>query len=159
VKFKLRTYKAEDLESLYQVDQLCYEPEIAYSRSEIKAYLRFPGAECVISNTKSGEIAGFCIAAHQNEIGYVITLDVLPNYRRLGAASALVAEIERRLAREQVRQVWLETATDNEAAIAFWQKHGYRKRGVRKDYYPDGRDAYTMRKELEGPVLDARASG
>jgi ribosomal-protein-alanine N-acetyltransferase len=161
VNIILRSYKPEDLESLYQVDQLCYEPEIAYSRPEMKAYLCFPGAECVIANAASGKIAGFCIAAHQDELGYVITLDVLPNYRRLGVASALVGEVEGRLAREQVRQVWLETATDNEPAIAFWQKHGYRKRGVRKEYYPDGRDAYTMRKDLERPAQgtpDARAS-
>jgi [ribosomal protein S18]-alanine N-acetyltransferase len=44
--------------------------------------------------------------------------------------------------------VRLETATDNDSAVAFWQKHGYRKRGVRKNYYPNGRDAFAMTKTL-----------
>jgi ribosomal protein S18 acetylase RimI-like enzyme len=47
-----------------------------------------------------------------------------------------------------VREVGLETATDNESVVAFWQKHGYRTRGVRKRYYPGGRDAYAMTKTL-----------
>jgi ribosomal protein S18 acetylase RimI-like enzyme len=47
-----------------------------------------------------------------------------------------------------VREIALETATDNEAGIAFWKKHAYRNRGVRKGYYPGGRDAYSMVKEL-----------
>lgn len=152
VIFKLRSYAPGDLESLYQVDQLCYEPEIAYSRPEIKAYLRFPGAECVISETGRGKLAGFCLAAHEKQLGYVITMDVDPQYRRQGVAQALLEEIEQRLSAHNVREVWLETATDNEPAIAFWQKHGYRRGGVRKGYYPGGRDAYTMRKNLGSPV-------
>jgi len=47
-----------------------------------------------------------------------------------------------------VREISLETATDNTSAIAFWQKHGYRKRGVKKGYYPGGRDAFSMSKLL-----------
>jgi ribosomal-protein-alanine N-acetyltransferase len=155
VIFKLRSHTPEDLESLYQIDQLCYEPEIAYSRPEIKAYLRFPGAECVISETGRGKIAGFCLAAYEKPLGYVITMDVAPRYRRQGVAQALLEEIEQRLAVQNVREVWLETATDNEPAIAFWQKHGYRKGGVRKGYYPGGRDAYTMRKALGSPSRGA----
>jgi ribosomal protein S18 acetylase RimI-like enzyme len=47
-----------------------------------------------------------------------------------------------------VQQVELETATDNHAAIAFWQKHGYRTRGVLKGYYHGRVDAYVMEKLL-----------
>ena len=60
----------------------------------------------------------------------------------------LLTEIERRLAANGVREVALETATDNESAVAFWQKHGYRSRGVQKGYYPGGRDAFAMSKTL-----------
>jgi ribosomal-protein-alanine N-acetyltransferase len=149
VKFKLRPYTPQDFESLYQIDLLCYDSEIAYSRPQMKAYLKFPGAECVISETDRGKIAGFCLAAHKARLGYVITMDVLPRYRRRGVATSLLAEIERRLASARVSEVWLETATDNQPAIAFWQKCGYRKRGTRKGYYPGGRDAYSMQKVLE----------
>ena len=149
MKFILRSYTPRDFESLYEIDQLCYEPEIAYSRPEMKAYLRFPDVQCVISEAGRGKPAGFCLAAYREKLGYLITMDVLPRYRRRGVATALLEEIESRLAARNVGEVWLETATDNQPAIAFWQKHGYRKRGIRKGYYPGGRDAYSMQKTLK----------
>lgn len=109
--------------------------------------MRFPGLECAVAEAES-RVVGFCLAASEEVLGYVITMDVLEAYRRHGIASALLEAVEQALAARQVGEVWLETATDNDAAIAFWQRHGYRKHGVRKDYYPGGRDAFSMRKSL-----------
>jgi len=150
VIFKLRTYEPGDFEILYEIDQACYEPEIAYSRRELRQYMRFPGLECMVAEVE-GKLVGFCLAASEDAQGYVITMDVLGEYRRHGIASALLEAVEQRLAARDVTEVWLETATDNDAAIAFWQRHGYRKQGVRKNYYPGKRDAFTMRKSIGGP--------
>jgi len=143
----LRPFASADFESLYEIDQACYEPAIAYSRRELRNYLWFPGADCVVAEA-DGNIVGFILTAHGNSWGYVVTIDVLAAYRRTGAGSLLLAEAERRLAADSVREVGLETATDNTAAIAFWKKHGYRKTGVKKGYYPGGRDAFSMKKLL-----------
>jgi ribosomal-protein-alanine N-acetyltransferase len=148
VEFILRPYAAPDFETLYQIDQQCYAPEIAYSRRDLHEYMCFPGAECVISETEGSQVAGFCLTACRMKRGHIITMDVLPRYRRLGVATALLQEVEAKLAAQGAREVWLETATDNDGAIAFWDKHGYRKRGVWKRYYPGGRDAYAMSKEI-----------
>lgn len=145
----LRSAGPEDFETLYEIDQACYEPEIAYSRRELRHYLRFPGAECVVAEA-DGKIAGFCISAREDTLGYIITMDVLHAFRRMGVGTALLNEVESRLAANQVQEVFLETATDNHPAIAFWARHEYRKLGVRKGYYPGGRDAYTMAKTVPG---------
>jgi len=42
----------------------------------------------------------------------------------------------------------LETASDNEAAVAFWRRHGYRIEATLKRYYLGRIDAYEMRKIL-----------
>jgi [ribosomal protein S18]-alanine N-acetyltransferase len=157
VNFTLRSYKAEDFETLYQIDQECYERDIAYSKRELRAYLSFPRAECVVAET-GGEIAGFCISANENRLGYIVTLDVLARFCRQGAGAAILNEVERRLTAHGVREVDLETATDNESAIAFWQKHGYRSRGVRKNYYPGGRDAFAMSKAIAPAAATAKES-
>lgn len=149
---RLRSYAPNDFERLYEIDRACYEPRIAYSRTELRQYLRFPGADCVVAEILRGkgapEIIGFCITAHKESWGYIITMDVLSQYRRHGIGSLIFGEAERRMAAAGVRQIGLETATNNSAAIAFWQKRGYRKSGVRKNYYPGGRDAYSMAKRL-----------
>lgn len=145
--FRLREYRPGDFDSIWEIDQACYEPDIAYSSRELRDYLRLPSAECVIAEI-DGKIAGFLVAAHGGATGHIVTVDVLPAHRRQGAATLMLAEAERRLAAAGVRVVELETAIDNAGAIAFWQKHGYRIDGVKKRYYPDGRDAFTMKTHL-----------
>jgi ribosomal protein S18 acetylase RimI-like enzyme len=143
----LRPYVASDFETLYRIDQACYEPAVAYSRRELRNYLRFPGSDCTIAEADRKPI-GFILTAHRETYGYIVTIDVLARYRRVGAGSLLLVEAEQRLAAAGVREIALETATDNGSAIAFWQKHGYRTRGIKKRYYPGGRDAYSMIKRL-----------
>jgi [ribosomal protein S18]-alanine N-acetyltransferase len=152
----LRSYKPEDFETIYEIDHACYEPAIAYSRREMRNYLRFPGADCLIAEV-GGEPAGFCITAHQRARGYIITIDVLEKFRRQRVGSALLAEAERRLASHGVKEVGLETETTNESAIAFWHRHGYRTRGVWKGYYPGDRDAFSMTKTLAQSDAAAKA--
>jgi [ribosomal protein S18]-alanine N-acetyltransferase len=150
VKFTLRDYEPADFDTLYEIDRACYPAEIAYSKRELRDYLRILGAECVVAEAANA-IAGFCISAYQNKRGYIVTIDVLEQFRRAGIGSALLCEVERRLAANGVREVGLETATDNESAIAFWRKHGYRSLGTRKGYYPGGRDAFAMSKVIPAP--------
>jgi [ribosomal protein S18]-alanine N-acetyltransferase len=113
----------------------------------LREYLALPGADCVVAEA-GRKIAGFLVAARKRRVGYIVTIDVLKAYRRAGVGSVLLAEAERRLAAAGVREVGLETAADNVSAIAFWEKHGYRTGGVIKSYYPNGRDAFSMRKLL-----------
>ncbi|MGB0036723.1 MAG: N-acetyltransferase [Candidatus Acidiferrales bacterium] len=153
----LRTYTPADFEALYKIDQSCYEPEIAYSKRELRNYLRFPGAECVVAE-EAEKIVGFILTAHAAERAHIITIDVVEEYRRRGVGTSLLAESEQRLAAQGVREVALETATDSESAIAFWQKHGYRTRGVWEGYYPGGRDAYAMTKMIAPRSRAARSS-
>jgi ribosomal protein S18 acetylase RimI-like enzyme len=147
MKITLRDYTSADFETLYEIDQQSFEPAIAYSRRQLRQYLQLEGAECVLAES-GGKIAGFIVTAHERGIGYVVTIDVLPAYRQQSIGTMLLAEAERRLVAGGVRTIELETATDNASAIAFWRKHSYRNRGMVKNYYPNGRDAFSMRKKL-----------
>jgi [ribosomal protein S18]-alanine N-acetyltransferase len=147
VTFSLRKYRPQDFESLYAIDQACYQPAIAYSRRDLRNYLRFPGANCLVAEADN-QAAAFILTAHDDLWGYIVTIDVLEPCRRLGVGAMLLHEAERELVASGAREVTLETATNNASAIAFWKKHGYRTQGVRKGYYPGGIDAYSMIKTL-----------
>lgn len=151
MKITLRNYSPEDFGALYEIDRACYDEAVAYSQRELRSYLRLRGAECLVAQS-AGQIAGFCISAHQDNRGYIVTIDVLPQFRRAHVGTLLLKEIEGHLAANGVTAISLETATDNESAVAFWQKHGYRSRGIKKDYYPGGRDAFAMSKTLSPGV-------
>jgi ribosomal protein S18 acetylase RimI-like enzyme len=147
VTFSIRKYRHQDFELLYTIDQACYQPAIAYSRRDLRNYLHFPGADCLVAETDS-QTAGFILTAHDDRWGYIITIDVLEAHRRHGVGTMMLREAERALAATGVREVRLETATNNASAIAFWKKHGYRTRGVIRGYYPGPVDALSMNKTL-----------
>ncbi len=148
----LRPYRPDDFETLFEIDKACYPPRIAYSRRELRAFLGDPGADCVIAEVEN-KIAGFIIAEAEGRpgravTGHIVTIDVLDPYRRSGIGSLLISAAEEHLAARGAKQIELETARDNDAAIAFWQKHGYRTRGIYEHYYPGGMDAFSMVKSL-----------
>ena len=128
--------------------------------------MSLPGAECLVAeirgsgtsgkgSTKASrkKIAGFIITAQQIPHAHIITIDVLELHRRAGLGASLLRRAEARLRKHGAREVWLETATDNEAAIAFWEKHGYRTRGRIRNYYPGGLDALAMSKPFAGTAV------
>lgn len=93
-------------------------------------------------------------------LAHIITLDVAEKHRRQGVGTSLLQQLESNLASRGVRSVLLETATDNEGAVAFWQHHGYRIEATLKRYYLGRIDAYEMRKFLPGAVRkDSMQSG
>ena len=96
----------------------------------------------------AGKIVGFTLSEENQPLAHIITLDVAESHRRHGVGTELVHESEANLRFRGVRTVLLETATTNEAGIAFWERHGYRKEAVLKNYYSGRLDAFEMRKKL-----------
>lgn len=165
MRFSIREYGAADFDAIYAIDQACYPADIAYSRGELRWYLGLPGAQCLVAEIRGGasigsaksnpkasrkKIVGFIVTARQNGHAHIITIDVLELHRRAGVGASLLRRAEVRLRKHGAREVWLETATNNEAAIAFWNRHGYRTRGRIRNYYPGGLDAFSMSKPLAG---------
>ena len=74
------------------------------------------------------------------------TIGVDPARQRGGLGATLL----RVLLNEAGRRggpVFLEVRTDNTAALALYERHGFHIVGIRKNYYhPSGADAYTMRR-------------
>lgn len=155
----LRSYRPDDFDRLFEIDRACYPPGIAYSRRMLRSFLDWPGAECIVAEVESTEvespetnastsIAAFIITETDALRGHILTIDVLDAHRRRGLGSALLRRAEQSLFARGIRTIELETATDNKTAVAFWQKHGYRTRGLLKRYYLGRDDAFAMTKKL-----------
>ncbi|MGZ5165643.1 MAG: GNAT family N-acetyltransferase [Burkholderiales bacterium] len=144
----LRDYRASDLEELWRIDQQCFAEGISYSRRELEFYLRRPRAITLVAEADA-KIVGFIIAdLDRRSNGHVITIDVLPNARRGGLGSTLMEATEQRLIASHAKRVYLETAVDNAAALAFYKRHGYSVTGTIPRYYLDSIDALVMEKLL-----------
>lgn len=147
----LRDFHRSDFESMWRLDQECFAPGIAYSRSELRAFLSQKTEETIVAESK-GRIVGFVIGWRRSRIeGHVITLDVAPSARRQGLGRRLMVELERRFCAAGVRRVRLETAVTNTAAIVFYERLGYRKVARLAGYYGPGLHAWKLEKNL-GPA-------
>ena len=148
VALVIREFKLEDFDVLWRMDQECFPPGIAYSKRELKEYVRHRGSfTLVASDGDTGTVAGF-IVVHQAPTAHVITIDVGAEARRSGVGSLLLRAAEHRLRAGGSNAVGLETAVDNLAALAFYKRHGYSVIRTWPRYYSNGVDALVLKKEL-----------
>jgi [ribosomal protein S18]-alanine N-acetyltransferase len=145
-----RDYEPHDFAALHRLDQSCFPAGISYSKTTLRYFLTIPSADWIIA-ADGARIAGFILTEENPPLAHIITLDVAETHRRHGVGSGLLAESERNLALRGVRTILIETAIENEAAVAFWKRHGYRIEAVLKRYYLGRLDAYEMRKQLTAP--------
>jgi ribosomal-protein-alanine N-acetyltransferase len=137
-----------DFEHLWQLDQACFSPEIAYSRKELAYYLQGVGAICVVANEES-RIVGFIVGhEYRKKAAHLITLDVLPSVRNQGIGSRLMRILEKRLLVRGCRTILLEVAVNNSVALQFYKKHGYSVIKTLPRYYPGDLDGLLMGKIL-----------
>ncbi len=150
----LREYEPHDFAALHRLDQACFPAGVAYSKTMLRYFLKLPSADCAVAEDQ-GRIVGFILTEENPPLAHIITLDVAESHRRQGVGSILLAVSEKDLGLRGVRHVLLETAIDNEPAVAFWQRHGYRIEATLKRYYLGRLDAYEMRKILPGAARKA----
>jgi ribosomal protein S18 acetylase RimI-like enzyme len=166
VSFRIRQFEKTDFDTLWRIDQACFDPQLAYSRPELAFYMRRPGSFTLVAEDKCVEgassgrgnggppaapgcgILGFVVAEARRKTGHIITIDVVAEARRTGVGSALLDAAEEKLVQAGARTVALETPVNNEAAIRFYKQKGYFVEKTVAGYYSNQMDALVMTKEL-----------
>jgi ribosomal protein S18 acetylase RimI-like enzyme len=159
VSFRTRDFRKADFETLWRIDQACFDPQLAYSRSELAFYMRRPAAFTLVAEAEGGDVPGngnaqrptlgFIVAEARGSTGHIITIDVVAEARRGGIGSGLLLAAEKRLRETGAVVVELETPVNNVAAIRFYKQMGYFVETTVTGYYSNQMDAFVMRKELK----------
>jgi [ribosomal protein S18]-alanine N-acetyltransferase len=132
---------------MHALDLVCFEPVFRFSRGAMRAFAEAPGAVTMLAEAQ-GKLAGFCIAQLEDRTGYVVTLDVAPEWRRRGLARRLMADIESRLHAAGAEEMHLHVFSGNTAAIRFYEAIGYAQSGVVENFYAQNLHALLYRKKL-----------
>ncbi len=154
VTFSIRDYNSADFDRLWQIDQFCFPPGIAYTQMELSGFITRRNAITLVGEFQPGSadapIVGFVIAQPvRRKFGRILTLDILPQARRFGLATQLMIACEERLRALGCGEVYLETAVDNEPALRLYRKLGYEVLRTLPEYYTShSLDAFQMGKRL-----------
>jgi ribosomal-protein-alanine N-acetyltransferase len=133
------------------VDDVCFEAPFRFSRASMKSFATAKNA-CTLLAEDDGQLAGFCIlhveTSRRRLVGYVVTLDVAPAYRRRGVATELMRGVERMAVAEDCSAMQLHVYAENAAAIAFYERLGFERLYDEEGFYGAGLDAVVMHRRL-----------
>lgn len=117
--------------------------------------LQSPGAFgfCKLASDKPSHIDGFVLCRGVAAEVEILTLVVDHNLRRQGIARRLLDHLIASALARQHREIFLEVAEDNSAALALYEQAGFTAVGRRADYYKNGgadaqKDALLMKLDL-----------
>ena len=155
--FRIREASAADLTKVIMINRRCLPENYTYFffNSILQNYPRtFLVAEV------NGDIAGYIMCRVERgfsklsklnltRLGHVISIAVLPEYRRRGIAKALLTRAMKILKEEYgCEEVYLEVRVSNQPAISLYRKLGFEVVKISRRYYVDGEDAYIMARRL-----------
>lgn len=147
----LRPAALSDLEALLKIDSICFPPEIAYPRREIAFLLRSSTIPVVVAG-RTGIPIGFAALRYFQSggqlCGDLVTIDVLPQFRRMGVGIQLYSALESGLLENGGSKVELHVSVENAGALNFYEGLGFCTIGRVPNYYPNAVDAWQMEKKL-----------
>lgn len=94
------------------------------------------------------DFAGYIIGSYDGYSGYIEKTAVSPDHRRQGIGIMLLDSFEKALD-NNADNISLEVRCSNEAAILLYEKAGFMRAGVRKNFYSFPKeDAFVMIKDI-----------
>jgi len=146
---RIRVAVPRDIRRMSELEEACFEESYPM---ELLAFFVMDSRFISLVAEVDQVIVGMAVAELEDKelkkVGHIWTVEVLPPYRRKGIAMKLLTELEERLRARGATECYLEVRTDNEPAIRLYEKLGYEKVGIIRDYYCPGVDAFFMVKDL-----------
>lgn len=139
-----RLAKVSDVSQLVALEKQIFGSD-AWRASTIRGLITRPDAEYTVAVLDSGEIVGFSLFLLEAETCFHIgNLGVVEEQRKRGLGRLLMERMLERSRQLGASRVYLEVASHNHAARAFYTKLGFIESGLSPAYYQDGSDAVIM---------------
>jgi len=138
---------------LSELQQLSFagQMEQVWTEEEFRLLLQGPGVEALVVCEKDQPI-GFILSRRAAGEAEILSICVLPQYRKRGVGQRLLEKFRTSLDPSDVTELFLEVREHNRAAIALYERNGFHVVGRRKKYYGapgrEKQDALVMKKTI-----------
>lgn len=147
----VREFRPEDADAVMAL--AAQSPEAAnWSKDSYVKFASEPSSLALVHEA-NGQIEGFLLGRLAADQAELLNLAVVAEQRRQAAGTALLAKALEEWRSRGAKSAYLEVRESNTGAIAFYEKHGFAKMGLRKGYYRSPAEAaLTMVKKLTASI-------
>jgi len=154
--YSLRVFTPSDLESVVNINRICL-PENYAPYFFLDTFNNLP--QTFVVADYEGRIVGYIMCRMEHSFsdfkklhfakkGHIISVAVIPEFRRMGIGRGLVEHVLSTLLSLRADECYLEVRISNDQAIELYKKMGFQIARTVSRYYYDGSDAYVMAKPI-----------
>jgi ribosomal-protein-alanine N-acetyltransferase len=150
----LRQLDESDAVLISGMHRVCFKQP--WDEKAMSTLLGLPGVFGYLAVTAQADPVpqGFVMARLAADEAEILTLLVLPPFRRSGVGRSLLAATAEAALAQKTRKLFLEVAATNTSAISLYTEFGFIQQGRRPRYYQNGVDALLMLLALSPDFLD-----
>jgi ribosomal-protein-alanine N-acetyltransferase len=152
-KVSIRAASLSDLDAILALEQAVFSTD-RLSRRSLRAFIKSPHRPLLVA-VSDNSLAGYALVALRKRAAaarlYSIAVD--PRIGRRGVGRALMAACDRYAAAQGRQSLRLEVRCDNAAAIALYERLGFRQFGQYEGYYADGARALRFEKRIGDKIM------
>ena len=149
----IRRIQSTDLQRIVELEQRCFSKQNAYTKRQLQ-YLITRANSCCLAEVENEIIRGFIIVLYRKgaRVAGIETISVDPCYQGKGIGQKLLIAAELEMYHRSINRVRLEVSLGNMPAIRLYEKLGFRRILILKNYYMNQyfgtNDAFRMIKDL-----------
>ena len=130
----IRDMSVQDLSEVHMLESIC-DPT-PWSVNALRYEINNKESILKVA-VRDDKVIGYVCIRTLLDITHVMKVTVLPDYKRNGIGNALLTESlkQLRVLKPDIEHVTLEVRESNGAAVNLYNNLGFRKTGVRKNYY------------------------
>ena len=143
----------KDIPAILELEKLCFvapwgEKEVRYEMHD-NPVSNFWVIELEQKEQNLKSVVGFCDYWHTFDSATIAQICVHPTLHRKQLGSAMMDEIINDCYAKKVRTLTLEVRENNQKAINFYLKHGFKKELLKERYYSNGDNALYMTRRTD----------
>ena len=161
--FRIRNVREEDLTEVMNINFSCL-PE-NYSLYFFQELFQKNPKTFIVAEV-DGRIAGYVMCRIEHGFsdlrrlnftkkGHVVSIAVLPEYRRMGIGGALLKDAFKAMVEYGASEAFLEVRVGNTEAVKLYERMGLKITRVAEYYYRDGESANVMTLDLRNPGVES----